>query len=72
MTDKEVSKLKRAELLELLFGMRKEIDRLLSENESLKQRAEIAEDNRELLKKIYDKICGEENIGDEEKEISGY
>lgn len=60
MTDKEVKKLKRAELLELLFGMRKEIDRLLSENESLKQRTEIAEGNRELLEKIYDKICSEE------------
>ncbi len=69
MTDKEVNKLKRAELLELLFGMRKEIDRLLSENESLKQRAEIAEDNRELLKKIYDKVCGEEKMCNEEKEI---
>lgn len=37
MTDKEVRKLKRAELLEILFYMEKELEELRQENEKLQQ-----------------------------------
>lgn len=40
MTDKELRKLKRAELLEILFYLRKENDSLKQENTELKQRLE--------------------------------
>lgn len=36
MTDKELSKLKRRELLELMFEMRKKLDELSEENEKLR------------------------------------
>lgn len=65
MTDKELRKLKRAELLEILFYLRKELDELKAENESLTLRideltkssreakADISEESRnELLKSI--------------------
>lgn len=38
MTDKQVKKLKRSELIELLYFARKEIDRLGQENEQLRSR----------------------------------
>ena len=38
MTDKELRKLKRSELLELMFYLREELDKLKEENESLKSR----------------------------------
>lgn len=38
MTDKQVKKLKRSELIELLYYARKEIDRLRQENDQLKDR----------------------------------
>lgn len=66
MTDKEVAKLKRAELLEILIGMRKELDRLTAENKELRQRVEQAEANSEMIEKIYNKVCsGEKVIKDE-------
>lgn len=37
MTDKEVRKLKRAELLEILFYLQKEVDKIKVENENLRQ-----------------------------------
>lgn len=37
MTDKEVRKLKRAELLEILFYLQKEVDKIKAENENLRQ-----------------------------------
>lgn len=37
MTDKEVRKLKRAELLEILFYLQKEADALRQENDNLRQ-----------------------------------
>lgn len=40
MTDKELRKLKRADFLEILFYLRKEVDELRQENESLKQQLE--------------------------------
>ncbi|MCM1506651.1 MAG: hypothetical protein NC177_05900 [Ruminococcus flavefaciens] len=61
MTDKELHKLKRPELLELLFYMRKEIDSLQEENENLKKRIENSEKNREMLEKIFSVVCSGEN-----------
>lgn len=40
MTDKEISKLRRSELLEILYSLRKEIDLLEEENKSLKMELE--------------------------------
>lgn len=38
MTDKELKKLKRSELIEILYYMRREIDELREENEKLESR----------------------------------
>ena len=43
MTEKELRKLKRSELLEIMYYLQKELDTVKSENESLKQRLEKAE-----------------------------
>lgn len=68
MTDKELRKLKRAELLEILYYLRKELDELKAENASLtarideltktSQRAEFAlsEESREELLKSFRSI----------------
>lgn len=40
MTDKEVRKLKRAELLEILFYLQKEMETLRTENENLRRQLE--------------------------------
>jgi arsenate reductase-like glutaredoxin family protein len=40
MTDKQLKKLKKDELLEILIYMRQEIDKLTQENESLKRQLE--------------------------------
>lgn len=56
MTDKELHKLKRPELLDLLLYMRKEIDRLQEENEHLKKQNEVLENNREILEKIFNAV----------------
>lgn len=59
MTDKELHKLKRPELLDLLFYMRKEMDELQEENESLKKQIENSEHIREMLEKILNAVCPE-------------
>ncbi len=61
MTDKELHKLKRPELLDLLLYMRKELDELQEENESLKRQIENSEANREMLEKIFQAVCPEEH-----------
>lgn len=40
MTDKELKKLKRADLLEILYYLQKEVEELTKENESLKAQLE--------------------------------
>ncbi len=40
MTDKELRKLKRAELLEILFYLQKEMEHLKEENENLRKQVE--------------------------------
>lgn len=67
MTDKELRKLKRLELLDLLFYMRKELDELQEENESLKKQIENSEYNREMLEKIYNVLCPEKEFGNEQE-----
>lgn len=42
MTDKELRKLKRAELLEILFYLQKEVETLKAENDKLSQRLDNA------------------------------
>lgn len=44
MTDKELRRLKRADLLEIMFYLRDEIDELKKENESLKSRIDEMSD----------------------------
>lgn len=63
MTDKELHKLKKSELLELLFTMRKEIDKLQTEKSELEKKLDDAIINRELLKKILHAVCPDEEEG---------
>ncbi len=69
MTDKELKKLGKRELLELLYFMRKEIDALKDENELLKHKLEkneqalkideilaVSKDNAEKLEFIKGKF----------------
>ena len=62
MTDKELHKLKRSDLLELLFCMRDELDKLREENDELRKKLENTAENRELLKKILFAVCPEERV----------
>lgn len=67
MTDKELHKLKKSELLELLFTMRKEIDALQTENGDLKQKLSEASLNRKILEKILHAVCpNEKEVNDSE------
>ncbi len=58
MTDKQLRKLRRAELLEMMFYIQKELDELKEENESLKQKLEKAEGglSEESLRQIIDAV----------------
>ena len=68
MTDKEIKKLKRADLLEILYYLQKEIEELTKENESLKkimenQQLSLSENelkritvNDELINKIVNEV----------------
>lgn len=58
MTDKQLRKLRRAELLEMMFYIQKELDKLKEENESLKQKLEKAEGglSEESLRQIIDAV----------------
>lgn len=67
MTDKELRKLKRIELLDLLFYMRKEMDELQEENERLKKQVEYSEKNSEMLEKIFNAICSGKESGNEQE-----
>ena len=65
MTDKELHKLKKSELLELLLTMRKEIDALQTENGDLKQKLSEASSNRKILEKIFHAVCPNEKEGND-------
>lgn len=58
MTDKELRKLKRSELLEIMYYLQKEFETLQEENESLKQQLEKAEGgiSSENLEKIINAV----------------
>lgn len=58
MTDKELRKLKRSELMEILYYLQKEVDTLQKENESLKQQLENAQGgiSSENLEKIIEAV----------------
>ncbi len=57
MTDKELHKLKRSELLELLIYMRDELDRLEAENEKLRNQKGGISDDHALLQQIWESVC---------------
>lgn len=70
LTDRELRKLRRKELLELLFYLRRELDEAKKENESLKRRLEESGDSKDELRLFIrrasvqlDKLC-EERLGD--------
>lgn len=52
MTDKEIAKLRRKDLLEILYFMRKEIDALKDENDLLKSKLESVTDEDKLTKAL--------------------
>ncbi len=58
MTNKELRKLKRSELMEVLYYLKKENETLQNENESLKQQLENARGgiSSENLEKIIDAV----------------
>lgn len=45
MTEKELRKLKKTELLELMIALRNELDRVQAENETLRQKLRTAEND---------------------------
>lgn len=84
MTDKELRKLKRGELLELMYYMKKELEELNQENQSLRDQlnahvAGQADINKEILEAVLktvkrvDSLCkanGLESDDDEELLVS--
>lgn len=84
MTDKELRKLKRSELLELMYYMKKELDEVKEENEALRSQlnahvAGQADINKEILEAVLktakkvDALCKAEDLGisEEEPVVSG-
>ncbi len=65
MTDKELRKLKRPELLEIMYYLQKEVEELREENESLKNklenaRCEISSENLEKIVNAVKEAVGEQ------------
>ena len=56
LTDKEVKKLKRAELMELFYYMKKEIDHLTEENQQLREDKQQLSDALNVTKVALEKI----------------
>lgn len=72
MTDKELRKLKRSELMEILYYLQKEVDTLQKENESLKQQLEnvqggISSENLEKIIEAVKSAAGEALRGQSEQ-----
>lgn len=63
MTDKELSKLRRVELLEILYELRKQLDAAKKENEDLraeleKERSGAAKRTEQMVRKLYEERFG--------------
>ncbi|MBQ7070254.1 MAG: hypothetical protein IJM87_03095 [Ruminococcus sp.] len=63
MTDKELSKLRRVELLEILVELRKQLDAAKKENEDLraeleKERCGTAERTEQMVRRLYEERFG--------------
>ncbi len=58
MTDKQLQKLRKTELLEVLCQIRKELDAAREENAALTERLHSAEDQRALLEEILAAVKG--------------
>ena len=72
MTDKELSKLRRVELLEILYELRKQLDAAKKENEDLraeieKERSGAAKRTEQMVKRLYEERFGP-FAGDESSE----
>lgn len=52
MTEQKLHRLRRAELLELLLELRKELDAVNRENETLRTQLEAMQETQELARKI--------------------
>lgn len=57
MTDKEVRRLKRAELIEILFYLQKEIEELKQNNESLRRQLESLAATRTISDEDIERIA---------------
>ena len=69
MTDKEISKLRRSELLEILYSLRKELDFLEKENKSLKMELEQIKFKDSILNEILE-VVKETNSIVKEKNVN--
>ena len=63
MTDKELSKLRRVELLEILYELRKQLDAAKKENEDLRaeierERSGAAKRTEQMVRKLYEERFG--------------
>ncbi|MGN1404497.1 MAG: hypothetical protein ACI4XB_09275 [Ruminococcus sp.] len=56
MTERELHRLRRTELLELLLETRKELDAVKQDNDSLRQQLDAARENQELLENIAQSV----------------
>lgn len=75
MTEKELNRLSKGELLELMFSLRKEYDSLVKENERLKELLINKEDIVERLERIERVVsngqCENDNIQTEAEVAEG-
>ena len=78
MTDKELSKLRRLELLEILFELRKQLDAAVQENKELcaeleQLRRGMAHRTELMVRRLYEERFGEfiDNEQSEEAEETG-
>ncbi len=56
MTDKELKKLHKNELLELCLNLRRELDKALQDNGELSHKLERAQENRALLEEVLSTV----------------
>ncbi len=71
MTDKELKRLSRRELLEIMYKLREKLDELQSENERLKEGrdlsdAELFRLTAKRIERLYADRFGTDSVGEEE------